>query len=126
MLPEADRNRVLHMHEAAEQAMMFLRGRTRGDLDNDVQLRLALLRTLEILGEAASRVSAETQASHPEIPWRQMVSTRNRLIHAYFDVDLDIVWITAMKAQPEGAWRCTRCSGRAGPRLSGKRSHGPL
>lgn len=88
---DADRDRIQHMIEAALQAMAFVRCRERGDLDTDMQLRLALLRALEILGEAASRVSAETREANPQIPWREVVSTRNRLIHAYFDIDLDIV-----------------------------------
>jgi uncharacterized protein with HEPN domain len=49
------------------------------------------VRNLEILGEAASRISPELRNDHPEIPWRTLISTRNRLIHAYFEIDLDIV-----------------------------------
>ena len=89
------------MLDAAEQAASFVKGRERGDLETDPQLCLALLRALEILGEAASRVSNETRHAHPEIPWRRIVNTRNRLIHAYFDIDLDIVWTTATRSVPE-------------------------
>ncbi len=100
MLLESDRHRIEHMLEAALQATEFVRGRSRNDLESDVQLRLALLRALEIVGEAASRVTPETQAAYPEIPWRLAVSTRNRLIHAYFDIDLDIIWTTATHSLP--------------------------
>ena len=62
------------------------------DLEADEILALALVRLLEILREAAARVSPEVQAQFPAIPWRQMTGTRNRLIHGYFNVDLDIVW----------------------------------
>ncbi len=89
------------MLEAASQAMSFVQGRERGDLDTDTQLRFALLHALEILGEAASRVSPEMRAAHPGIPWQRVVSTRNRLIHAYFDIDLEIVWTTATQSLPE-------------------------
>ncbi len=101
MLPDSDRNRLMHMVEAARQALSFVQGRKRSDLDIDVQLCLALLRALEVVGEAASRVTPETCAAHPEIPWRLAVSTRNRLIHAYFDIDLDIVWTTVTEALPK-------------------------
>ena len=101
MLLDSDRNRILHMVESAPQAMSFVLARRRADLDTDVQLRLALLRALEIVGEAASRVSPAMCAAHPEIPWRLAVSTRNRLIHAYFDVNLDIVWTTTTQALPD-------------------------
>jgi uncharacterized protein with HEPN domain len=57
-------------------------------------LAMALARCLEILGEAASKVSADTQRRFPNIPFAKMISMRNRLIHAYFDVDADIVWTT--------------------------------
>lgn len=89
------------MLDSAVQAASFVEGRERSDLDSDAQLRLALLRALEVLGEAASRVSTETRDAYPRIPWCRIVSTRNRLIHAYFDIDLDIVWKTATQSVPE-------------------------
>lgn len=88
------------MVEAARQCLVFVEGRERVELDTDIQLRFALLRALEIVGEAASRVTPETRAAHPEIPWQPIVGARNRLVHAYFDIDLDIVWATATKALP--------------------------
>lgn len=57
-------------------------------------LRMALTRCLEILGEAAAKVTPATRDQLPAIPFGQIISMRNRLIHAYFDVDLDIVWTT--------------------------------
>ncbi len=101
MLPEPDENRIRHMLDAAMQVVSFVEGREPSHLETDPQLRLALLRAIEILGEAASRVSAETRAAYARIPWRRMVDTRNRLIHAYFDIDLHIVWTTATKSVPE-------------------------
>lgn len=101
MLPEADRIRLRHMLEAAVQGVSFVEGRKRSDLEADAQLRMALLRAFEVIGEAASRVSAETRTSLPSIPWQFAISMRNRLIHAYFDIDLDIVWITATESLPK-------------------------
>ena len=67
-------------------------GKTRADLDADRQLNLSLVRLLEIVGEAASRVPREERARHPDIPWPEIVSLRNRLIHGYDTVDFDILW----------------------------------
>ena len=64
----------------------------RSDLDTDRVLRLALVRLLEIVGEAAGRVSNDLQAQHPQIAWRLIISLRNRLIHGYDAVDMDILW----------------------------------
>ena len=82
----------------AETVQRITAGRTRGELDEIIQLPLA--RSIEILGEAAARVSAETREQAPEIPWAQMIGTRNRLVHAYFDVDVDILWRTATESVP--------------------------
>ncbi|MCB1447600.1 MAG: DUF86 domain-containing protein [Rhizobiaceae bacterium] len=71
------------------------------DVDEEVQLRFALVRAIEIVGEAASKISPETKASLPNIPWTKIVGTRNRLAHAYFSVDHAILWNTATVAIPE-------------------------
>ena len=86
--------RVRHMLDAAQEAREFARGRQRSDLDEDRQLVLATVKSIEIVGEAAARVSDETQAAHPAIPWAAAVGMRNRLVHAYFDIDHDRVWDT--------------------------------
>ncbi len=64
------------MLDAARKTLAFAKGRSRSDLDTDEQLTLALVRLLEIIGEAAKQVSTEPRASHPEIPWREIVGTR--------------------------------------------------
>ena len=87
-----DSVRLRHMLDAARRAVKFVKGRTRADLDTDEQLALALTRLLEVIGEAAKHVSEETQRAHPEIPWKETAATRDRLIHGYFDVDLNIIW----------------------------------
>lgn len=89
------------MLDAAREAIAFATGRSRADLDRDRMLGLAVVKDVEIVGEAASRVSAETRAAHPEIPWAQIVGMRNRLTHAYFDVDLQVVWDTVTGDLPQ-------------------------
>jgi uncharacterized protein with HEPN domain len=64
-------------------------------------LQFALVRAIEIIGEAAGRVSEDVQKANPEIPWRESVGIRNRLVHAYFDVDLGILWQTAVESVPQ-------------------------
>jgi uncharacterized protein with HEPN domain len=95
-----DETRIRHMIEAADAAGRFVTGRRRSDLDTDDMLRFALIRAVEIIGEAASKVSDETRAATPSVPWFAIVAMRNRLIHAYFDVDHDILWKTVTEEIP--------------------------
>jgi len=81
-----------HMLDHAREAFDLAQGRSRDDLDSDRLLQLALTRLVEIVGEAASRVPSELQRRHPQLPWRQAIGARNRLIHGYDFVDLDILW----------------------------------
>lgn len=99
MTPD-DRVRVAHMIEAAEHALRFVSGRDRADLDRDAMLTLALARAVEIVGEAASKVSEQGRSELDDVPWVQMVGMRNRLVHAYFDIDRDILWDTVQLALP--------------------------
>jgi uncharacterized protein with HEPN domain len=80
------------MRAAAREAMALAGGKVRADLDRDRLLNLALVRLLEIVGEAAARVTPALRGSHPEVPWPQIVGLRNRLIHGYDSVDFDILW----------------------------------
>lgn len=80
------------MLENGEEALVFISGKQRGDLAADHVLELALTRLLEIVGEAANRVSPETQQRYAHIPWRQIAGLRHRLAHGYDAVDLDILW----------------------------------
>lgn len=101
MPSEADRVRLQHMLDAARRAVRFAEGRSREDLDDeDDPLRHALVRQIEIVGEAAGKVSSGTRADLPDVPWPDIIGIRNRLIHAYFDVDLDILWATIQRSLP--------------------------
>ncbi len=95
-----DRWRLLHIVEAIEQAQVFVRHRTRDDLERDTMLRLALVQLVQIVGEAAARVSEAGRAELPGLPWAQITGMRNRLVHAYFDVDRSILWDTVQLALP--------------------------
>jgi uncharacterized protein with HEPN domain len=88
------------MLEAAGEAVLFARKRTRKDLDNDRMLTLSIVKSVELIGEAATRISKEGRDTHPEIPWTDIVAMRNRLIHVYFDIDLDRVWDTVTDDLP--------------------------
>jgi uncharacterized protein with HEPN domain len=89
-----DSTRLRHMRDAACEAITFAKGKQRADLDNDRQLALAILKCIEIVGEASAAIGIETTSRYPEIPWRQIRGMRNRLVHGYYEVDLDVVWDT--------------------------------
>ena len=91
---DEDRVRLRHMVEAAQSAIEFVSGRARADLDTDRMLLFAVVRAIEIVGEAASKVSNETRAAHNATPWQAIIGMRNRLVHAYFEVDSQVVWKT--------------------------------
>ena len=99
-MPSHDAVRFRHMHEAITLALQMAAGRSRQDLTSDPMLAMALTRCLEVLGEAAARLSGDVRIQFPGIPCGKMISMRNRLIHAYFDVDLDIVWTTISEDLP--------------------------
>lgn len=88
------------MLDHAREARDLAQGRTRRDLDEDRQLNLSLTRLLEIVGEAASHVPSGVQARYPQVPWRDIIDFRNRLIHGYFSVDFDILWQIVQKDLP--------------------------
>ena len=87
-----DKVRLRHMLDHAREAVVMIHGKKRADLDTDRQLNLALVRLLEIIGEAAARTSEEERALCPDIPWPEIISLRNRLIHGYDSVDFDVLW----------------------------------
>lgn len=88
------------MIDAGEIAVSFVRNRPREDLTNDPVLRLGLVKAIEIVGEAASKMSAEGKAELADIPWAAIVGMRHRLVHGYMDIDDDILWRTAAERLP--------------------------
>ncbi len=96
-----DAVRINHMIDAIRSAVRFTRDRRREDLDKDEMLAFALVRAIEIVGEAASRVSLETREQYTQVPWAAIIGMRHRLVHAYFDINHDILWTTATEAAPD-------------------------
>ena len=92
--------RLFHMLDAAREALSFIEGKSRIDLNTNRMLVLSLVKDMEIIGEAAVKISQETVKQLPQIPWVKIIGMRNRLIHAYFEVDLDVLWKTAIEDVP--------------------------
>jgi uncharacterized protein with HEPN domain len=89
-----DNERLADIIEAAEKISIRAgKGRQAFDADEDVQI--VLVHLIQVIGEAASGLSDELTSAHPEVPWRQIVAIRNRVVHGYFEVDLDILWDVA-------------------------------
>jgi uncharacterized protein with HEPN domain len=86
-----DSVRLRHMLDAARKAVVLAGGKSPEQVAADEIGQLALARLLEIVGEAAGRLSKDFRESHPRLPWSEMNGLRNRLVHAYFDVDLDVL-----------------------------------
>jgi len=89
-----DEIRLRHILDAAQEAVQFIEGHCREDLDTDRKLNLSLVRLLEIIGEAARGTTTGFRQKYSELPWKSMAGMRDRLIHGYFDVNLDVVWKT--------------------------------
>ena len=96
-----DEVRLLHIRDAAEAARGFIAGRARADLDTDQMLRLALTKLVEIVGEAAKQVSEPTRTRFPRVAWVDAARMRDRLVHHYFDIDLDVLWSTVTEDLPD-------------------------
>lgn len=95
-----DRVRLQHMLDAAREAVEFARLAHRQNLDHDRKLTLALVKDIEIIGEAAYQISEVTRQQLPQIPWDDIVGMRHRMVHAYFDINLDILWNTVKEDLP--------------------------
>ena len=92
--------RLRHMLDSAREAVSLIEGKTRRDLEHTRLLQLGLTRLVEIIGEAAARVPKETREKLPAIPWADVVGMRNKLIHGYDTIDLDILWDTVRNELP--------------------------
>ncbi|MCY3832535.1 MAG: DUF86 domain-containing protein, partial [Chloroflexi bacterium] len=90
--PDKDRLRLLDMRDAAEDAINIASGYTRAEIEKIRMLQLALVKAIEIIGEATNHVSEETRALAPEIDWGDIVGRRNNLVHAYWKVNYDALW----------------------------------
>ena len=91
---------IAQMIEAAEAALEFSDGHTAKSFAGDRLVGYAVVRAIQLIGQAARGVSGELQTAHPEIPWREMVGMRNVVVHDYADVDLALVWKTVREDLP--------------------------
>jgi uncharacterized protein with HEPN domain len=96
-----DRLYLGHMLDTARRALRLARGKTRREYDGSEELRLALTHLLQVIGEAARRVSQEFRDAHPAIPWHAIVGMRHKVVHDYMGVDDDIVWRTVTQELEE-------------------------
>ena len=92
-LPQRDAALLLDMLLAARDAQGFIEGLDEAAFLASRLHQNATIRSLEVIGEAAGKVSAAIKAAHPEIPWRDITGMRHRLIHGYGEVRLDVVWM---------------------------------
>lgn len=99
-MPGDDGVRLRHMLDAAKEAREFAEGKSRDDIENERLLNLSLVRLIEVVGEAANRVSAEGRSRHAGIPWPAIIGMRNRMIHGYDNIDFEILYETINKDLP--------------------------
>ena len=92
--------RLRHMLDAAREAISFARGRTRADLESSRMLVLALVKDIEIVGEAAFQLDETTRNELSAVPWIDIIGMRHRLVHAYFDINFDVLWQTVKEDLP--------------------------
>lgn len=95
-----DRESILDMLDAIGLIQQYVQGVTREGFGRNVQIQDAVIRRIEVLGEVAKRVSAETRDSHPEVPWKNIAGMRDRVIHGYDSIDLNVVWDTIQQDIP--------------------------
>ena len=91
---------VGHMLDKAREAVDLVKGKDRSDYNSEPAIRYALAHLLQIIGEAARRISQDFCKSHPEIPWKALVGMRHKVVHDYTSVDEDVVWDTVQQELP--------------------------
>jgi uncharacterized protein with HEPN domain len=106
-----------HIQQAATDACSFVEGLDKDDFLSDKRTQQAVIMNLIIIGEAATKVMdgyAEFTLAHAQVPWRSMRNMRNRMAHGYFDIDLDVVWVTTQEWLPALLKQLTAVSQDAG------------
>jgi uncharacterized protein with HEPN domain len=98
---EYDETRLRDMLDESRVVKQFITGHTRSDLDTDTMLAYAVIRAIEVIGEAAARVTEETRSEYSQIEWKNIIGMRNRIVHNYNNVNRDIVWQVATHNLPE-------------------------
>jgi uncharacterized protein with HEPN domain len=91
-MPQGDLLYLGHMLDVSLRAVAKVEGKSREEFDEDENLRLALTHLIQMIGEAARRMSLETRQAHPLIPWSDIIGMRHKVVHDYLDIDFDVVW----------------------------------
>ena len=99
-MPKDDSIYVGHMLDAANKVAVRIQGKTRPEYDANEDLQIVLSFLIQTIGEAASRVSAEFRNAHSQVPWKQIVGMRNKIVHDYMNIDADIVWEVSTRNIP--------------------------
>jgi uncharacterized protein with HEPN domain len=99
-MQERDIHSLLDIIISAKLALSYLHGITKSELLNNIQLQDSVLRRLEIIGEAAGRLSEDARLELTQIPWSEIVGMRNRIIHEYDKINLEIIWRTVQQDLP--------------------------
>lgn len=99
-MPPDDLTRIRHMLDAAKQCLAYAATHTLDDVKREPPLQHLFLRNIEIIREAASKVTEDFRIRHPEIPWRDIIDMRNRIAHGYFDLNLKVIWDTVQVDLP--------------------------
>lgn len=99
-IDQKDNLRLQHIIEAAEHVADFINGVSKEEFEDDYEKQSAVVRQIEIIGEAAGKLTREFTEGHKEIDWPKVVGMRHKMIHDYFDVDVNIIWTTAINNVP--------------------------
>jgi uncharacterized protein with HEPN domain len=99
-MPKDDWVYLGHMLDMSRKAAALTEGIDRSNYDQDEALRLALTHLIQTIGEAAQRVSMDLKQAYPQIPWREMVGMRNRIVHDYLSIDEDVIWEVVQQDLP--------------------------
>ena len=99
-MPGHDDSYLVDIYEAAKLVQSFIEGMDKHKFDSDVLRQSAVIRQLEIIGEATKRLSEGFRLKHPDVPWRKMAGMRDILIHVYDHVNIDAVWNVAIVSIP--------------------------
>ena len=89
-----------HMLDLARKAVEKTEGIDKEDYDANEDIRMVIAHLVQMIGEAANRVTADSKAAHPGIPWKQIIGVRHRIVHDYMDVDYDVLWEIAISDLP--------------------------
>jgi len=95
-----DKIRLQHILDEAGEVCNYTEGVSFDEFVKDGKTVRAVIRAIEVIGEAASKISIEFRKEHPDVPWQKIIGMRNRLIHVYFDIDYNIIWKTVKENLP--------------------------